>query len=129
MQADVERQEVTMWLPSLTGFARAQGAADGCAAGTWAIDGNTTGETKQAFIKGFEDGDPAIYDALPSSPLSGEWADGLLPRDVLGWYGLTEDDDRADDILCAYEDGYSQGVVDEVERACLAGLTTTKGRR
>jgi hypothetical protein len=114
-----------MWLPSLTGSARAQGAEDGRCAGTWIIDGNTTDETKQACLKGFEDGDPAVYDQLPGSPLSGEYADGLLPRDVLGWYGLTEDDDLADDVLSAYEDGYSQGVVDEVERACNATLERT----
>jgi hypothetical protein len=121
-----------MWLPSLTGFARAQGAEDGRCAGTWVIDGNTTDETKQAFLRGFEEGDPAVYDALPGSPLSGEYADGLLPRDVLGWYGLTEDDWNADglsgiaaEVLNAYEDGHSQGVVDEVERACRATLERT----
>jgi hypothetical protein len=112
--------------------AERQGAADGRAAGAWVIDGNTTEETKQAFLKGFEEGDPAVYDALPSSPLSGEFADDLLPRDVLGWYGLTEDDWNADglsgiaaEVLNAYEDGYSQGVVDEVERACRATLERT----
>jgi hypothetical protein len=113
------------WLPTYQDFAEAQGHEDGRCAGTWVIDGTTTDETKQAILKGLEDGDPAVYDQLPSSPLSGEWADGLLPRDVLGWYGFTEDDDRADGILCAYEDGYSQGVVDEVERACHATLERT----
>jgi hypothetical protein len=113
------------WLPTLSDFAYAEGLEHGKNAGTWVIDGNTTDETKEAFLKGFEDGDPAVYDALPSSPLSGEYADGLLPRDVLGWYSIDEGDDRADDILSAYEDGYSQGIVGEVERACLATLERT----
>lgn len=46
-----------------------------------------------------------------------EWADGLLLRDVLNWFDLDESSDYADEILSAYEAGYSSGVVAEVERA------------
>lgn len=102
--------------------ARTRGAEDGRAAGSWVIDGNTSDQTTRAILQGIEDGDPAVLDAFPSAPLSGEFADGLLPRDVLGWYGMTEDDDAADAILTAYEDGFSSGVVEEVERSARAVL-------
>ena len=100
--------------------ARARGVEDGTAAGSWVIDGNTSEETARAILQGIEDGDPMTLDALPAAPLSGEYADGLLPRDVLGWYGMSEDDDAADDILRAYEDGFSEGVMDEVTRSARA---------
>ena len=103
--------------------ARARGVEDGTAAGSWVLDGNSTEETARAILDGIEDGDPMILDALPSAPLSGEFADGLLPRDVLGWYGMSEDDDAADDVLRAYEDGFSEGVTDEAERSARAMLT------
>ncbi len=104
--------------------ARKQGLDDGTAAGSWVIDGNTSTETAAAILQGLDDGDPAILDLLPSAPLSGEYADGLLPRDVLGWYGMTEDDWNSDglsgaaaEVLNAYEDGYNEGVAHEVERS------------
>lgn len=106
--------------------ARRQGIADGKGVGSWVIDGNTSEETARRILQGLEDGDPEIIDGLPSGPLSGEWADGLLPRDVLGWYGLLEDDDEADDVLRAYEDGWSEGMVDEVERAARALVPTVE---
>lgn len=99
-----------------------RGVEDGTAAGSWVIDGNTSEESARALLQGLEDGDPAVYDSLPSAPLSGEWADGLLPRDVLGWYGVEEDDNSADEILSAYEQGWEQGVTDEVSRAARAML-------
>lgn len=94
----------------------------GLAAGSWIIDGNTSTDTARAILRGIEDGDPAVLDQLPASPLSGEWADGLLPRDVLTWYDRDEDADDADDILTAYEDGYSAGVLEKVERSARAIL-------
>jgi hypothetical protein len=102
--------------------ARARGLEDGKAAGSWVIDGNTTEHTARAILQGLEEGDPETLDGLPSGPLSGEYADGLLPRDVLGWYGLLEDDAEADDVLRAYEDGWSEGMVDEAERSARAVL-------
>ncbi len=106
--------------------AEERGYDDGAAAGSWVIDGNTTEETAARLLLGIEEGDPEVYDALPSAPLSGEFAGGLLPRDLLAEYDLTEDDDEADDVLRAYEDGYSAGVVDEVTRSCRAILPAGK---
>lgn len=102
--------------------ARVAGYEHGKAAGSWVIDGNTSEDTARYILAGIEDGDPAVLDALPSSPLSGEWADCLLPRDVLSSLDVDEDDDAADDILSAFEDGFSSGVEDEVVRSASAVL-------
>jgi hypothetical protein len=50
------------------------------------------------------------------------YADGLLPRDVLGWFDLDEDSPEAEDVLCASEEGYSRGVEDEAVRSARAML-------
>ena len=63
-----------------------------------------------------------VLDLLPCSPLSGEYADGLLPRDVLESAGIDEDSDGADDVLRAYEDAFSRGVTDEACRSAQAFL-------
>ncbi len=115
----------------IEGSARTAGIADGRNAASWLIDGNTTEQAARRLLDGIEAGDPEILDEIPSTPLSGEHADGLLPRDVLGWYGLLEDDWNADgvsgiaaEVLNAYEDGWSEGMVDEVERSARAILPT-----
>lgn len=102
--------------------AEQEGHEHGVAAGSWVVDGNTSEESARRLLQGIEDGDPEVMDELPSAPLSGEYADGLLPRDVLGWYDLDEEHDAADDVLRAFEDGYSRGVVDEVVRSARAIL-------
>lgn len=89
----------------------------GKAAGSWLLDGNSTEDTARRLLEGIEGGDPEIMDALPSAPLSGEWADSLTPAEVLGWYDLDEEHDAADEILRAFEDGYSRGVQDEAVRS------------
>jgi len=94
----------------------------GLAAGSWVIDGNTTTETARRIVRGYDDGDPEIMDMQPA-PLSGEWADSPLPRDVLSAVGLEQDDDAADDALSAYEDGYGRGYWQQV----LAAARTLAG--
>ena len=94
----------------------------GVAAGSWLLDGNSTEDAARRLLDGIEDGDPEILDALPSSPLSGEWADGLLPRDVLAEYGLDEQHEAADEVLSAFEAGYDRGVTDEATRSARALL-------
>ncbi len=102
--------------------AEQEGYEAGKAAGSWLLDGNSTEQAARALLRGIEDGDPEVMDALPSSPLSGEWADDPLPRDVLDGLGLDEDDDAAEDVLRAYEDAYSRGVEDEAVRSARAML-------
>ncbi len=79
-------------------------------------------DAARRLLDGIADGDPLVLDELPCSPLSGEWADGLLPRDVLAEYGLDEEHDAADDVLSAFEAGYDRGVHDEATRSARALL-------
>lgn len=94
----------------------------GKAAGSWLLDGNSTEDAARRLLDGIEDGDPAIMDALPCLPFSGEWADGLLSRDLLAEYDLDEEHDAADDVLRAFENAYLRGVVDEAVRSARALL-------
>lgn len=102
--------------------ARQDGYEAGIAAGSWLLDGNSTNEAARRLLQGIEDCDPEILDALPSSPLSGEWADSLAPRDVLASVDMDEDSEASEDVLRAYEDAYSQGVTDEACRSARAML-------
>jgi hypothetical protein len=102
--------------------AEQEGYEHGVGSGSWVLDGNSTDETARRLLQGIEDGDPETLDALPSSPLSGEWADSLTPADVLAWFDLDDEHDAADDVLSAFEAGFSRGVVDEVERLARAIL-------
>lgn len=101
--------------------AYALGQDDGESAAGWLIDGRTTRPecTLQRLVRGIDDGDPEVLDALPLADLSGEWADGLTPA-LLGWeVGLDPDTLDGDDLsaLCdAYESGFDAGVEAEVRR-------------
>ena len=102
--------------------AEQEGYEHGVTAGSWPLDGNSNEESARALLRGVTDGDPLTMDALRSSPLSGEWADGVTPADVLGWYDLDEDDDAAEEVLQAFEAGFSRGVQDEAVRSARAVL-------
>jgi hypothetical protein len=105
--------------PDVVEQAEQEGYERGKAAGSWLLDGNSTEQAARRLLQGIEDGDPEVLDELPSAPLSGEWADDPLPRDVLGALGVDEDDDGAEDVLRAYEDGFSRGVTDEACRSAV----------
>jgi len=102
--------------------AEREGYDHGVTAGSWLLDGNSSEDAARRLLVGIEDGDPEILDQLPASPLSGEYADGLLPRDVLSWYDLDEQHDAAADVLRAFEDGFSRGVEAEAVRSASALL-------
>jgi hypothetical protein len=91
------------------------------AAGSWILNPGSEEEARE-LLRGIEEGDPAVLDALLSSPLSGEFAGDPLPIDILGTYGMNEDDDAASDVLSAYEDAYGRGVEDEAVRSARALL-------
>lgn len=95
--------------------------------GSWVIDGNTKEETARWLLKGLDDGDPEVYDVLPANPLSGEWADYPSAESVLREAHCVYDlnDERADAVLARYEEGFDQGVQDEVTRAARAMLGLT----
>lgn len=98
----------------------------GQAAGAYVVDGNTPTATLARLLDGIDTGDPEIIDALPASPLSGEWADGYTVRDLIRDAGLDEDDEDIetvlDELATVYEDAWSAAMVGEVERAARAFL-------
>jgi hypothetical protein len=105
------------------------GAEHGRAAASWYFDGNTTTEQYERALQMIEDGDPAVYDTFPTSPLSGEYAGDPLPSDVLVELELDHEDDAADDALAMYEDGFGVAVADTIERMArehLAGDATSE---
>lgn len=102
--------------------ARILGREEGENAGAWAADGNTSHEHIRRVLAMIEDGDPEAYDYLPRRPsLSGEWADEITCRDLVGLVtgsNETVPDWLDEEIAQAWEDG-----VDETfEDACVKTL-------
>lgn len=76
---------------------------------------------------GIEWTDPLAYNFLmeqtdeidPSGPLSGEWADGLLPQDLVARYNLPttnhDDTEELQEVCDAYESGYYEGYYTQAE--------------
>lgn len=98
-----------------------RGLADGKAAGSWVLDGNTSKERAREIWQGIEDGDSAILDSLPSLCL-GEWADDPSWEDILSDEGIECDDDTADDLWGTYQDAWSEGMLAEVSRAARLAM-------
>jgi len=99
---------------------RRRGHADGRAAGSWVIDGNTPDESCARILQGIEEGDPEILDALPTLSL-GEWADDPTFEQILGEEGLDSlDADAGDDLWFTYSDAWYAGMVEQAESDCRA---------
>lgn len=111
----------------LIGEARLAGEAHGRAAASWFFDGSTERETYQRVLEGIEDGDPAIMDELPYGPLSGEWAGDPTYESVLADLGVEAEYDGADDLIVAYEDGFYDVSLWNIETACRYQLTGSEG--
>jgi beta-glucanase (GH16 family) len=94
------------------------GRDHGKSAASWYFDGNTADETYTRVLRGLEDGDPEILDTFPSSPLSGEWADGPTPQTLQHDFELNDDD--VDEACDLYEAAFYQASQDEIERAAGA---------
>lgn len=101
------------------------------AASRWeqdAIGGRATGDVTavaRRVIKGIDDGDPAVLDALPRPDLSGQWADGLnserLFEEACQSAELDPDAERErlyDEVIGGYEEGFSEAVTDGVYSYC-----------
>lgn len=107
--------------------AYALGREHGHSAATWEeIDDP---DTARAILRGIEDGDPAIYDRLPSPDLSGEWAGSMTGPDLFriacdeSTDSLDPDDpDTFDalfmDVCDAYDTGFYEASEAEVVRMC-----------
>jgi hypothetical protein len=97
----------------------------------------TAAEDARRILKGLEDGDPAILDELPFADLSGQWADTLTgPQLVSDAIGAADDGsqpmeafelaahnwtrDWFSDICDAYENAFSDAVIDAVETRARA---------
>lgn len=110
----------------LKSAARRMGREDGARAAAWTYDGNTSRETAERIVRGFEDGDPAVYDLFRAPDLSGEYADDPTPDSLARDLGLPADDPRADwlvdELATAYEDGVASSFWPAVERAYRAIL-------
>jgi hypothetical protein len=80
-----------------------------------------------AFLRGIEDGDPAILDAYQAPNLSGAWADTMTPGRLLDHVFDTEADfaecaDSEDAICLAYEDAANNGFWGRLEESAAAML-------
>jgi hypothetical protein len=68
------------------------------------------------FLKRYDDGDPALYDAIELPSLSGEWAGDLtglgLYELTMGEFAEADDQESFDDICSAWEDGVQMGFWD-----------------
>jgi hypothetical protein len=96
--------------------AERQGADHGASLAEWwwqdTFGGRGRGTKPQAeqMLRAFEEGDPAVYDSIPSVDFSGQWADGPNWEEVfsaLVWDAIrvgTDDITETDDLDCASED-------------------------
>ena len=107
----------------LKSAARHMGRDAGISAASWAEIDETNAA---AILKGFEDGDPVVYDAFRFPNLSGEMADDPTPQTLADDLGIAEDDRRADwliDEICgAWEEASSLAFEREVCRRCRVYL-------
>lgn len=97
----------------------AQGYEDGSAAGSWVIDGNTTDETCRTLLEQDEEGDPALWDGLPTLTL-GEWADDPTFEKILESLDIEPDDDVDFERWNAYSAGWHDGCHDQAVRDAYA---------
>ena len=98
------------------------------------VGGRVTDGSERAtathILKGLEDGDPEVLDALPHPDLSGQWADGYTPNQLAEDCELDEwvkefgeeADDCVDDLCTAYEEAFQDAAQEEVIRFCKAAL-------
>jgi len=91
------------------------GFEKGQADGSWILDGNSTKETANRILDGFENGDPEIMD-LQRAPLSGEFA-GESISELSSQYGIDLEKEENQD---RFENGYSDGFWNEVQRSAKA---------
>ena len=110
-------------------LARGLGREHGRNAASWCFDGNTTPERAQSVLKLLADGDPGVYDRIPSPDLSGQWAGGMTPRRLAEEIGATDACERFDwleDEICThYEEAFSAASEQEFVR--LARFHSRKG--
>lgn len=96
-----------------------EGRRRGAACGSWLVDGNTSEEMLRAIIAGYDEGDPQIFEMMPS-PLSGEYAGGSIAE----IFGLKIGQDwPADEDLEEYEMGFAEGFWERAIADCHGFLS------
>jgi hypothetical protein len=101
--------------PPVVARAEELGRDAGKAAATGVFDGNTPEDAYQRVLRGIEDGDPAVLDAIEPpaiGPASGYTADDLA-RDL----GIDPRDRAVRRAVSAYADAFTGGFWQETERA------------
>lgn len=94
------------------------------AAAGWVTDGNESDESRRRKLAMMDEGDPAVWDVLPTAPnLSGEFADAPTPQSLAcEIVGCGTGADGDDVLLDALADAFERGVGDHFEEACEAEL-------
>jgi len=138
------------WHPPLEN-AKDAGHRAGANVGEWIAQESFGGRTKdkeivpnaKRFLAMHEEGDPALYDGLPGSPLSGEYAGDITAKDAV-CDALDLDDDgfnSMNDFVCAldmedsfqslfeqicssYEDSYSDAMMSRLVEIAQGIVTT-----
>lgn len=82
-------------------------------------------QAARAFLKGYEDGDPAVMDYPRPPDLSGEMADTLTPSRLYSILGLGANFEDTDDmeLAQAYEEGSSEAFYDTLVMSAKAHLS------
>lgn len=94
---------------------------NGKAAASWVFDGNTTMETFQHVLKGIQNVDPGIMDALRVPSLSGEYSDEFSEQDLIEEVNWVPHDgtETLSDLCDQYNDEVSTAFWEAVERVAL----------
>jgi hypothetical protein len=90
----------------------------GKAAASWVFDGNTPQDTYRYFIRGIEDGDPAVLEGVREPSLSGEYGDDYSEDELMADVGWVPHDgtDLRDELAHQYNEEVSAAFWHEVER-------------
>jgi Domain of unknown function (DUF4314) len=100
--------------PPLVAKAEELGRDSGKAAATWVFDGNTPSEAYQHVLRGIDEGDPAVLDAV-EPPAIGPGA-GYDQDDLARDLGLDPGDRALPRAMSAYADAFTGSFWREVER-------------
>jgi len=87
------------------------GAEHGADVARWIFDGNTTDSTYQWYLDGIESGDSAVWEHIPTTPLSGEYAGDPTPSTLMADLGAHDLEPEEESELCGiFEDAFSTAV-------------------
>lgn len=104
-------------IAALRDDAASEGYEYGWASGSWVIDGATSVEAARNLLRGIKAEDRDVLDSLPPSPFISKQDDDVRPEDLLEFYDLGASDKGAEDVLSAFEKGFTRGVIDAVTQA------------